>query len=207
MACWPGKNLNKISLPTSNEHRGTVELSDWELVQKCQAGEMEAFQELVAKYHRKVFQVVLGILNHREDALEIAQETFLRAYKKIKGFRGGSAFYTWLYRIAVNLSIDFQRRQKRNPIEFRDSLDDVMEKQEESGHDPLHNLQDKEMGKHLLAAIDELTPDHRAVIVMRAVEGLSYKDISRILGCSEGTVMSRLHYARKKLQEKLGPFL
>ncbi|HEV8342557.1 MAG TPA: sigma-70 family RNA polymerase sigma factor [Candidatus Binatia bacterium] len=187
--------------------RAAVELSDWELVQRCQAGEIEAFQELVARYHHKVFVVILGILNHREDAQEVAQETFFRAYKKIRGFRGGSAFYTWLYRIAVNLSIDFQRRQKRNPMEFRESLDDVAERQEESGRDPFQNLQDKEIGKRLLAAIKELTPDHRAVIVMRAVEGLSYKDISRILGCSEGTVMSRLHYARKKLQEKLGPFL
>lgn len=184
-----------------------MELSDWELVQRCQAGEIEAFQELVARYHRKVFVVILGILDHREDAMEVAQETFLRAFKKIKGFRGGSAFYTWLYRIAVNLSIDFQRRQKRNPMEFRENLDDVVDKHDESGRDPFHSLQDKETGKRLLAAIDELTPDHRAVIVMRAVEGLSYKEISRILGCSEGTVMSRLHYARKKLQEKLGPFL
>lgn len=184
-----------------------MELSDWELVKKCQAGEIEAFQELVAKYHHRVFLVILGILNHREDALEVAQETFLRVYKKIKGFRGGSSFYTWIYRIAVNLSIDFQRHQKRSPLEFRESLDDVMERQEESGHDPFFNLQKKEIGKHLLAAINELTPDHRAIIVMRAVEGLSYKDISRILGCSEGTVMSRLHYARKKLQGKLSPFL
>src|SRR5437667_349288 len=83
-------------------------------------------------------------------------------------------------------------------------LDDVIDEQEESGRDPFCSLQSKEIGKKLVAAIDDLTPDHRAVIVMRAVEGLSYKDISRILGCSEGTVMSRLHYARKKLQEKLG---
>jgi len=104
-----------------------VELSDWELVQKCQAGEIAAFQELVVRYYHKVFLVVLGVLNHQEDALEVAQETFLRAYKKIKGFRGGSAFYTWLYRIAVNLSIDFQRRQKRSPMEFRETLDDVID--------------------------------------------------------------------------------
>ena len=184
-----------------------MELSDWELVQKCQAGEIAAFQELVVRYYHKVFLVVLGVLNHQEDALEVAQETFLRAYKKIKGFRGGSAFYTWLYRIAVNLSIDFQRRQKRSPMEFRETLDDVIDEREESGRDPFCSLQSKEIGKKLVAAIDDLTPDHRAVIVMRAVQGLSYKDISRILGCSEGTVMSRLHYARKKLQEKLGPFL
>lgn len=184
-----------------------MQLSDWELVQKCQAGETGAFQELVARYYAKVFMVALGILNQREDALEIAQETFFRAFRKIRGFRGGATFYTWIYRIAVNLSIDFQRRQKRTPMEFRETLDQISEEQIDSASDPYRDLQKSELGKRLLAAIDDLTPDHKTVIVLRTVEGLSYKEISRILGCSEGTVMSRLHYARKKLQEKLTPFL
>src|SRR5918996_4782515 len=108
-----------------------VELSDWELVQKCQAGEMSAFQELVSRYHQKVYMVVLGLLRNREDALEVAQETFFRAFRKIKSFQGGSSFYTWLYRIAVNLSIDAQRRQKRNPLDFRETMDGLFEQQNE----------------------------------------------------------------------------
>lgn len=181
--------------------------SDWELVQRCQGGEAGAFQELVARYQQKVFMVALGLLNHREDAMEVAQETFFRAYRKIKEFKGEANFYTWIYRIAVNLSIDFQRRKKRDPIELRETLPEVVEEGGELSGDPYRDLQDRELGKRLLEAINDLTPDHKAVIVLRAIEGLSYKDISRILGCSEGTVMSRLHYARKKLQEKLGPFL
>ena len=184
-----------------------MEPSDWELVQKCQSGEMSAFQELVSRYHQKVYLVILGLLRNREDALEVAQETFLRAYRKIGGFQGGSSFYTWIYRIGVNLAIDAQRRQKRNPLDFRDSMDGVFESQNEVARDPFAEAHDRELREGLIKAINELTPEHKAVIVLRTVEGLSYKEIGAILGCSEGTVMSRLHYARKKLQEKLSPFL
>lgn len=181
--------------------------SDWELVQKCQAGEVSAFQELVSRYHQKVFMVILGLLRNREDSMDVAQETFFRAYRKIKDFQGGSSFYTWLYRIAVNMAIDAQRRQKRSPLEFRESMDGVLEEQSEVEKDPFSNVHDRELRAGLIAAVNDLTAEHRAVIILRTVEGLSYKDIGEVLGCSEGTVMSRLHYARKKLQAKLKAFL
>ena len=184
-----------------------MELSDWELVQKCQLGDMSAFQELVSRYHQKVYVVILGLLRNREDALEVSQETFLRAYRKIGGFKGGSSFYTWIYRIGVNLAIDAQRRQKRNPLEFRDSMDSVLESQDEVARDPFAELHDRELRENLFKAINDLTAEHKAVIVLRTIEGLSYKEIGAILGCSEGTVMSRLHYARKKLHDKLRAFL
>ena len=184
-----------------------MELNDWDLVRKCQAGEMASFQELVSRYHQKVYMVILGLLHNRDDALEVAQETFFRAYRKIASFKGGSSFYTWIYRIAVNLAIDAQRRQKRNPLDFRETMDGVLEAQEETARDPFADVHDRELRENLIRAINELTPEHKAVIVLRTIEGLSYKDIGDILGCSEGTVMSRLHYARKKLQDKLSAFL
>ena len=184
-----------------------MESSDWELVQKCQAGEVGAFQELVSRYHQKIYVVIVGLLRNREDALEVAQETFFRAYRKIKSFQGGSSFYTWLYRIAINMAIDSQRRQKRNPLDFRETMDGLFEEQNEVARDPFSDVHDRELREKLVSAINDLTPEHKAVIILRTVEGLSYKDIGEILGCSEGTVMSRLHYARKKLQEKLSAFL
>lgn len=199
--------MNKTQSAASKETRLAVEISEWDLIRNCQQGDAAAFEELAAKYYRRVFMVILGMLNHREDALEVAQETFYRAFRNIKRFKGGSSFYTWLYRIAVNLAIDFQRRQKRGSVDLKENMDEVIVETEALGTDPYRELRDRQLGKQLLSAIEELTPDHKAVIVMRAVEGLSYKEIGRIMGCSEGTVMSRLHYARKKLQEKLGSYL
>ena len=151
--------------------------------------------------------VIVGLLRNPDDAMEVAQESFFRAYRKITSFQGQSSFYTWLYRIAVNICIDHQRRQKRNPLEFRESMDEVFEQQNEVARDPFSDVHDRELREKILSAIDDLSPEHKAVIVLRTLEGMSYKDISEILGCSEGTVMSRLHYARKKLQNKLSAFL
>jgi RNA polymerase sigma-70 factor (ECF subfamily) len=185
-----------------------VERSDHELVRETRAGNAGAFRELVERYQRKVAAVALGLVHNRDDALELTQETFVKAFENINKFKGESSFYTWLYRIVVNLGIDFQRRERRHPtVAIEDHAhtggelaDDVAG---DRPADPFADVRSREIGARVTRAINELTPDHKAVILLREVEGLSYDEISRVMQCSKGTVMSRLHYARKKLQAKL----
>jgi RNA polymerase sigma-70 factor, ECF subfamily len=184
-----------------------VERSDQELVRASRRGDRDAFRELVERYERKVVSIAVGMVHNREDAVEIAQETFVKAYENLVRFKGESSFYTWLYRIVVNRAIDFQRRERRHPtVGLEDwsggeGYEELLK--EERLTDPYQQAQAREVGERVSAAIDELTPDHKAVILLREVEGLSYDEISRVMQCSKGTVMSRLHYARKKLQRKL----
>jgi RNA polymerase sigma-70 factor (ECF subfamily) len=184
-----------------------VERSDRELVRESRRGDREAFRELVERYQRKVLAVASGMVSNRDDALELTQETFVKAYENLHKFKGESSFYTWLYRIAVNLAIDSRRRDRRHPtVSLADRVTgEDMESVliDRRPNDPYQLARAHEIGERVARAINELTPDHKAVILLREVEGLSYDDISRVMQCSKGTVMSRLHYARKKLQSKL----
>ncbi len=185
-----------------------MELSDEELVAGAQAGDRDAMQLLMERYQRRVLAVVIAMVRNPDDAAEVVQEAFIRAFRNISGFKGDSSFYTWIYRIAVNLAIDHQRREsKRGGYEFDETLppheEPIGDGGEKLGRDPFDRVRDRELGKKIFDAIEDLTAPHRAVILLREIEGLSYEEISEVLECSMGTVMSRLHYARKKLQERL----
>lgn len=193
-----------------------MERTEWDLVRLAGNGDKEAFRELVERYQRRVLAVVMGMLHDREAALEVTQETFIKAFRSIGRFKGDASFYTWIYRIAVNLAIDHQRREWRRPLtdstrntgndgQTEELLDRIGD--ENPRGDPFEATKDSELRQRVLAAIDELTPDHKAVILLRELEGLSYEEISRVMQCSKGTVMSRLHYARKKLQARLKEFV
>jgi RNA polymerase sigma-70 factor (ECF subfamily) len=184
-----------------------VERTDAELVRLARTGDRAAFQELVERYQRKIYTLVLGMLHDHEAAWETSQETFLKALRSLDHFKGEASFYTWLYRIAVNLAIDYQRHEWHRPtvasvpdaaIEVQEGIQDELRRD-----DPFRHVKSREIGERVRAAIDQLTPEHRAVILLREVEGLSYDEISRVMECAKGTVMSRLHYARKKLQTLL----
>ena len=190
-----------------------VSSGDWELVQRAQRGDREAFRTLVERYQAKVAALAMGMLRSREDALDVVQEAFTKAYQGISRFKGQSGFYTWVYRIALNLCIDRQRRESRMPevsLEPPGRPDDgalAPERAVTDGDQPFERARDAQIGRRLREAISELTPEHRAVILLREVEGLSYEEISQALDCPKGTVMSRLHYARRQLQTRLRELL
>jgi RNA polymerase sigma-70 factor (ECF subfamily) len=188
--------------------------TDWDLVQQARRGDREAFRSLVERYQHKVTALATGMLRNRDDALDVVQDTFTKAYQSLDRFKGESSFYTWLYRITLNLCIDHQRRTARMPqaqLEAAESPEEapsVNAAREDAERDnPLQRLHEAEVGQRIRQAIAELTPEHRAVILLREVEGLSYEEISRALECPKGTVMSRLHYARRHLQARLRELL
>lgn len=185
-----------------------MESSDWELVKRCKEGDRRAFRELVERYQRKAVAIAYGMLHDREDALEVSQEAFAKVFTGIHQFKEEASFYTWLYRIIVNLAIDRQRQKSRQPQLEREDLEEGEGNRIDTipdtvNADPYEQTKDKELRERIRAAIAELTPAHKAVILLRIVEGLSYEEISEVLQCSRGTVMSRLHYARKRLQSLL----
>ncbi len=195
----------------SGTERG-VSPGDWVLVERAREGDQDAFRELVERYQARVAALALGMLKSREDALDVVQEAFAKAYQSLDRFKGGSSFYTWLYRITFNLCVDHQRRDSRMvhvPIEPTDRGEPAVAPPaaDGAGSDPFHRTRDAEIGRRLRAAIAELTPEHRAVILLREVDGLSYDEISQTLQCPKGTVMSRLHYARRALQSRLRELL
>ena len=186
--------------------------SDVELIERTRRGDRAAFQQLVEKYQRRIYAVTYGLLGNREDALDAVQEAFIKAYKSLDKFKGKSGFYTWMYRIATNAAIDLGRKQsRRGEVEFREEIEAAEEKGSypvaQAPESPAEGLMKKELGELIEAAIQQLPEDQRTAVVLREIEGLSYREISKVMKCSQGTVMSRLHYGRKKLQELLGPSL
>ncbi len=171
-----------------------------ELIRKAKRRDREAFGILVERYQRRVVGVALAIVHNPDDALELAQETFVRAYENLGSFESRSSFSTWLYRITANLAIDLRRREGRHSLVRGEEAEGEINRLPSSTGDSFAEFSRKELNSRLRAALEELTPEHRAVILLREVEGLGYDEISEILQCPRGTVMSRLHYARNRLR-------
>lgn len=181
------------------------------LIADAQKGDAGAFRALVQRHQRRAFAIAVSLVRDENDAKELVQEAFLRVYRNLGNFEGGSSFFTWLYRIITNLSIDLIRkpgRQAVDPDAGRESTDDSGEVDfplvsRIDGSDPADVVRRGEIGARLREALDALPDYHRGVILMREVEGMSYEEIAESMGVSKGTVMSRLFHARQKLQRVL----
>lgn len=174
-----------------------------ELIERAKKGDPKAFGVLVERYQRRVIGVALAIVRNQDDAIELAQETFIRAYENLAKFESRSSFSTWLYRIASNLAIDFRRRESRRNVLRGEEADAELSRMPSALGDSFKAAHRGELGQRINEALKELTAEHRAVILLREVEGLSYDEISEVMQCPRGTVMSRLHYARGRLREIL----
>lgn len=194
-----------------NEQRDLREV-DLEKVRAAQAGDREAFGYLVERHKDIVYAVAYRFARDPDLALDLSQNVFIRAYRGIRSFQGKSSFSTWLYRIAMNTCIDWTRKRSRSVdslavpeevVDYAGSEPIVADMPRQPGEDALSS----ELGEQIQKAIDLLPEYHKSVFVLYEVEGLSYKEIADVVGCSIGTVMSRLHYARKKLRTMLAPYV
>lgn len=186
--------------------------ADAVLVERVKGGDMAAFDVLTRKYRERLFSAVYNMLGNREDAMDIVQDAFIKAFTSIASFRGNSAFYTWIYRIAINKGITFLKRSRlRRFFSFENAdeelaPDDVLEKlSTEFGGSK--SLALKELREKLNESLQSLSIKHRTVVVLHEIEGLSHEEIAEITETSPATVRTRLHYAKQQLQSMLGAYL
>jgi RNA polymerase sigma-70 factor (ECF subfamily) len=193
-----------------------VATDDLTLVKRVRDGDQRAFKLLVERYQRKVYAVALGMLKDKEEALDISQEAFVKVYKYLEHFKGDSSFYTWLYRITSNLCIDAIRKRggaRGETVEFDESIPmDISEANlgalgSRLGTNPQKSALRKELAAKIQEALAQVPEKHRAILLLREVEGMSYEDLARTLEIPKGTVMSRLFHARSKVQKILSEYL
>ena len=173
-----------------------------ELVEAAARGDADAFGRLVGSYQDRLFTSMTHLLNHAHEAEDIVQEAFVQAYLRLDTFRGDSSFYTWIYRIAFNLAIS-NRRTSRSQVSVEESRETSGHEMHDPGGTPDKNLLQEEQVREIHAALSALSEEHRAVMVLRDLEGCDYEQIASILEISKGTVRSRLHRARSLMREHL----
>lgn len=187
------------------------EHDDGELISMCKRGDTDAFGQLVDKYQQKVYNIAFRMTNNHEDALDLAQESFLRVYRALASYKGESAFSTWVFRIASNVCLDEMRKRKRQPrialstdsLMAGDEGDYPIEIAAGEGSSPEQQLLQGEMRKEITDALHTVSEEHRLVLVLRDIEGYSYEEIADMVGVNIGTIKSRLNRARLALREVL----
>ncbi|WP_394832515.1 RNA polymerase sigma factor [Pendulispora rubella] len=210
MGVVPGPVNTRAHAASNKAQRAKEAEEDRQLIARAQAGDMASFRQLVERHQRRAFAIALALVRDENDARELVQDAFLRVFKSLHSFQGSSSFFTWLYRIITNLSIDLLRKpghklsepdERRHEEEDQEALFPFVSRVE--GADPVDAVRRREIGVRLQQALEALPPYHRGVIVMREVDGLSYEEMAQAMGVSKGTIMSRLFHARQKLQRAL----
>lgn len=174
---------------------------DQALVARVLGGDLDAFGAILARHQDRIYSIAANFAANRDDASDLAQEVFVKAYRSLAGFRGQSAFSTWLYRIAVNTCVDYTRRQARSG--WLQLQDDAVSAPTEPGLDPQHELERKELRSDLVGAIAGLSWKLRTALILHDVEGLTHEEIAAVVGCSIGTTKSRLFRAREEVRRRL----
>src|ERR1039457_4113472 len=182
------------------------------LVRGARRGDLAAYDELVKRYQERIYATIYHMTSNHEDANDLAQESFIKAYSALKSFKGGSSFYTWLYRIAVNKTINFLKQRKNKYHLSLDDLDFNPQPDPDlvalvSHKTPQRDAGLSELQKKLNEALLKLSEPHRMVVVLHDVQGVSHEEIADVLGCNIGTVRSRLFYARQQLQGYLAEYI
>ncbi|MCH1407587.1 MAG: sigma-70 family RNA polymerase sigma factor [Verrucomicrobiales bacterium] len=205
------KGGNAKANPMSERRKMRKVDPDLELVQRAREGDTAAFDELVVKYTPKLYGLVYHMTSNHEDTNDILQDVFAKAYRALKRFKGKSAFYTWIYSIATNMTLNFLKKRNRRRTYSLDDIDLAIERDEDfieatSKSDPVRAANISELQERLNMAMQQLSDDHRAVVTMFDIQGMPHAEIAKIIGVSEGTVRSRLFYAHKQLQTYLDDF-
>src|SRR5437667_12236010 len=185
---------------------------DQKLVKRAQGGNLEAYDELIRRYQERIYATIYHMTANHEDANDLAQETFIKAYQALRSFKGDSSFFTWVYRIAVNKTINFLKQRKHKTHMSLNDLDFNAEHDPElvaliSDKTPRRDANLAELQEKLNAAMQKLSETHRMVVTLHDVQGLSHEEIGQIMDCNVGTVRSRLFYARQQLQAYLSDYL
>jgi RNA polymerase sigma factor (sigma-70 family) len=195
-----------------NDSEPSAPADEGVLVQRARTGDLEAYDELVQRYQERIYATVYHMTSNHEDANDLAQESFIKAFQALKSFKGGSSFYTWLYRIAVNKTINFLKQRKNRIHLSLNDLDFNAEHDPElvafvSDKTPRREANLSELQEKLNTALMKLSEPHRLVVVLHDVQGLSHEEIAKVMNCNIGTVRSRLFYARQQLQAWLSDYL
>ncbi len=209
--CRTETNVRSQKRGMSEEKKMRRPDPDADLVALSRKGDTKAFDELVEKYTPKLYGLVYHMTSNHEDTNDVLQDVFAKAYRALKRFRGKSSFYTWIYSIATNMTLNFLKKRNRRRAMSLDDVDLAIENDQDfieatSKSDPVREANISELQERLNMAMQELSVDHRAVVTMFDIQGMPHAEISKILGVSEGTIRSRLFYAHRQLQTYLDDF-